>query len=151
MEPMRILHLIDSLDYSGAARQIQMLAPALTDDRSSVEICCLGRDTPWSTSSQQAGVRVHTLGWNRWFDFGALWNLREIVREGSFDVIHVWRLSALRSLAVVAKRMLRRVVMSAPLPADGRLAWWDRRLLQQVRCLAVRRRQRCGTLRAPGH
>ena len=134
---MKILHLIDSLDYSGSARQLQLLSPALAQNADTVEICCLGRDTPWSNSLRQAGIEVHALGWTRWFDFSALWNLREIVRNGSFDVIHVWRLPALQALAVVAKDCLPRVVMSAPLPAKGKLAWWNRRLLQQVRCVAV--------------
>jgi glycosyltransferase involved in cell wall biosynthesis len=143
---MKILHLIDSLDYSGSARQLHLLGPALANTTTAVEICCLGAGSPWSASLRQAGVIVHVLGWTRWFDFNALWNLREILGDMSPDVIHVWRLPALRSLAVVAKEMLPRVVMSAPLPAKGKLAWWDRRLLRHVRCLAVAGvsdRQRC--------
>jgi glycosyltransferase involved in cell wall biosynthesis len=134
---MKILHLIDSLDYSGSARQLQLLGPAQASGNPSVEICCLGPDTPWTTSLRESGVAVHALGWTRWFDFSALWNLRQILRGNPPDVIHVWRLPALRALAVVAPNLLPRVVMSAPLPAKGKLAWWDRCLLQQVRCLAV--------------
>ena len=134
---MKILHLIDSLDYSGSARQLQLLAPALAQQDTSVEVCCLGPETPWSASLREAGVTVHTLGWTRWFDFSALWNLRAIIRSMSPDLIHVWRMSALRTLAVVAKGMLPRTVMSAVLPARGKLAWWDRRLLGPVRCVAV--------------
>jgi len=143
---MRILHLIDSLDYSGSARQLQVLGPALANTTTAVEICCLGSESPWSASLRQAGVIVHALGWTRWFDFNALWNLREILAAMSPDVIHVWRLPALRALALVAKDLLPRVVMSAPLPARGKLAWWDRRLLRHVRCMAVAGvsdRQRC--------
>jgi glycosyltransferase involved in cell wall biosynthesis len=134
---MKILHLIDSLDYSGSARQLHLLGPALANTTTAVEICCLGSESPWSASLRQAGVIVHALGWTRLFDLNALWNLREILGNMAPDVIHVWRLPALRILAVVAKEMLPRVVMSAPLPATGKLAWWDRRLLQHVRCLAV--------------
>jgi glycosyltransferase involved in cell wall biosynthesis len=134
---MRILHLIDSLDYSGSARQLHVLGPALANTTTAVEICCLGSESPWSASLRRAGVIVHALGWTRWFDFNVLWNLRDILAAMSPDVIHVWRLPALRTLAVVAKDLLPRVVMSAPLPARGKLAWWDRRLLQHVRCMAV--------------
>ena len=42
-DPMKILHLIDSLDYSGSARQLQLLGPAQANDGMSVEVCCLGR------------------------------------------------------------------------------------------------------------
>lgn len=143
---MKILHLIDALDYSGSARQLHLLGPALANTTTAVEICCLGSESFRSASLRQAGVVVHALDWTRWFDLNALWNLREILAALSPDVIHVWRLPALRTLAVVAKEMLPRVVMSAPLPANGKLAWWDRRLLQHVRCLAVAGvtdRQRC--------
>jgi glycosyltransferase involved in cell wall biosynthesis len=44
-------------------------------------------------------------------------------------------LTSLRILAVVAKGLLPRVVMSAPLPDPDTLAWWDRALLRRVRCL----------------
>jgi glycosyltransferase involved in cell wall biosynthesis len=134
MDPMKILHLIDSLDYGGSACQLRTLAPGLGDH---VEVCCLGPEMPWSTALRQAGVTVHTLGWTRWLDFSAWWNLREIVHGMNPDVVHVWRLPALRMLAVVAKDRLPRTVVSGALPAAGKLAWWDRRLLQQVRCVAV--------------
>ena len=39
----------------------------------------------------------------------------------------------LRALALVAREYLPRVVVSAPLPARGRLPWWDRWLLRKVR------------------
>ncbi|MSQ96603.1 MAG: glycosyltransferase [Gemmataceae bacterium] len=134
---MKILHLIDSLAYNGSARQLSVLAPALAQGADSVEICCLGTDTPWSAALRQAGVPVHVLGWTRWLDCNVFLRLREILREASPEVIHVWRLPALRALAVVARELLPRVVMSAALPATGKLAWWDRRLLAQVRSVAV--------------
>src|SRR5437763_9167225 len=115
---MKILHLIDSLDFNGSDRQLHLLGPAPADERTAIEICCLGPDTRWSASLRQANLTVHTLGWTRWFDFSALWNLREILRHTTFDVIHVWRMPALRALAVVAPGLLSRVVMSAPLPAQ---------------------------------
>src|ERR1043166_5888261 len=143
MDPMKILHVIDSLAYTGAARQLQLLATA----DPSMQICCLGSDTPWSESLKCAGVTVHTLGWSRWFDFGAMWNLRTILHDVNPDVIHVWGRPALRTLALVAPTLLDRVVMSTPLPTRGELAWWDRVLLRRVRCIAVAGpsdRDRCG-------
>jgi glycosyltransferase involved in cell wall biosynthesis len=137
MDTMKILHLIDSLDFSDSARQIQLLAPTQSREGASVEICCLGPDTPFATPLRQAGVTVHALGWTRWVDFTVLWNLREVLRDFSPDVVHAWRLPALRALAVVARKVLSQVVMSAPLPGKGKLAWWDRQLLKSVRCVAV--------------
>src|ERR1700722_13603241 len=134
---MKILHLIDALDFSGSARQLQFLGPALASGAVSVEICCLGPETPLTATLRQACVTVHALHWTRWIDPSVLWNLRELLRGTHPDVIHVWRMPALRTLAVVAKELLPRVVMSAPLPTKGRLAWWGRWLLQQVRCVAL--------------
>lgn len=134
---MRILHIIDSLDYNGSAAQLRILGPALNDDDVTVEIGCLGPETPWLRDLRDAGVVVHSLGWTRWFDPSVLWNLRSLLLESAPDVIHVWRLPALRTLALVAAKWLPRVVMSAPLPVTGALAWWDRRLLERVGLVAV--------------
>src|SRR5271168_2642004 len=109
MDPMKILHLIDSLDAGDSARQLQLLGPAFAP-----QICCLGPDTACSAALRQAGIVVHALGWTRWFDPSVLWNLQRLLRESAPDVIHVWHLSALRALAVVAPGLLPRVVMNAP-------------------------------------
>jgi glycosyltransferase involved in cell wall biosynthesis len=137
MVVMKVMHLIDALDYSGSAQQLRLLGPALAHTDVSVAICCLGPSNLWEERLRQEGVAVHNLAWTRWFDPSVLWRLREVLRRAAPDVIHVWRLPALRALAVVAQDLLSRVVMSAPLPPKGRLAWWDRCLLQRVRCLAV--------------
>jgi Glycosyl transferases group 1 len=111
-----------------------LLCPALALG-SVVEVCCLGQpNTPCSESLRQAGIVVHALGWTRWFDPNALWNLRGLLCESAADVIHVWHLPALRALAVSAPGLLSRVVMSVALPAADKLAWWDRHLLQRVTC-----------------
>jgi glycosyltransferase involved in cell wall biosynthesis len=135
MDPMKILHLIDSLEDGDSTRQLELLGPALAQS-AALQVCCLGPDPGWSAALRRAGIVVHALGWTRWFDPGALWNLRNLVRETAPDVIHVWHLPALRALAAVAPGLLRRVVMSAPLPAAANLAWWDRRLLEWVHCAA---------------
>src|ERR1700691_3263512 len=99
---MKILHVIDSLDFNGSAQQLRTLAPALMSDATALEICCLGPETPWLHALRQAGVVVHALGWTRCFDPSVLWNLRAVLRETAPELIHVWRVPALRALAVVA-------------------------------------------------
>ena len=68
MDPMKVLHLIDSLEFTDRARQLQILGPALRDDRLAIEICCLGREAQSLESLRRRGVVVHALGWTRWFD-----------------------------------------------------------------------------------
>jgi glycosyltransferase involved in cell wall biosynthesis len=131
METMRILHLIDLLNNSDGARQLQLLCAGGT---ASLAVCCLGSDTPLAQSLRNAGVAVHTLHWTRWIDPSVIWNLRRILRDTHPDVIHVWRLPALRLLALAAYEWLPRVVLSGP---TSELAWWDRWLLGQVRCVDV--------------
>jgi glycosyltransferase involved in cell wall biosynthesis len=134
---MKVLHLIDSLDYSGSARQVRLLGRSLAAEGLQVAVCCLGQLNEWGESLRRCGVHVHALGWRHWLDLGALRDLAGLVRQTAPEVIHVWRAPALRALAVAARERLPSVVMSAPLPAQGRLAWWDRWLLRRVRCVAL--------------
>jgi glycosyltransferase involved in cell wall biosynthesis len=134
---MRVLHVINALDRGGSARQVRLLAPALAHAGCAVEVCCLGSGSRHVDELRGAGIPVHVLGWTRWLDATALWELRRLVRSGDFDVIHVWRLTALRSVAVAARASLPRVVVSAPVPRQGRLTIWDRWALRRVRCLAL--------------
>jgi hypothetical protein len=137
MDPMKVLHLIDSLEFTDCARQLQILGPALRDDHLAIEICCLGRETPSLESLRRCGVVVHALGWTRWFDPRVLMELRCLLRESTPDVIHVWGSTALRTLAIIAPDFLPRVVMSGEMPVKGQPAWFDRWLLKQVRHLVL--------------
>jgi len=143
---MRILHVIDSLDAGGSAQQVRLLAPTLAGDGCTVDVCCLGSGGPIVEELRRGGVAVHVLGWTRWLDAAALWELRRLVRTGGHDVIHVWRLAALRVVAMVARESLPRIVVSSPLPSHGQLTWWDRWVLRRVKCVALAgeaERQRC--------
>lgn len=131
---MRILHLIDALDSSDCARQLHLLSAARADGTASLHVCCLGPDTPLAQSLRNAGVAVQTLQWTRWIDPSVVGKLRRILDDVRPDVVHVWRLPALRLLALAAYPWLSRVVLGGPLPVGDELAWWDRWLLRQVRC-----------------
>ena len=143
---MKILHLIDTFDSGDNARQLQILGPALRND-ASIEICCLGPETPRLAALRQSGIAAHALNWARWFDPSVFMSLRALLRESAPDVIHVWGLQALRTLTLCGADYLPRVVASGEY---GKLAWWDRRLLQHVcrtgdvpPALDTRKRKRC--------
>lgn len=131
---MRILHVIDSLDANDCARQLHLLSAARAPEPAALHVCCLGPDTSVAQSLRYTGVAVHALQWRRWIDPSVAWNLRRIVRDTRPDVIHVWRLPALRLLALAAFDWLPRVVLSEP---TTELAWWDRWLVRQVRRVEV--------------
>lgn len=130
---MKVLHLIDSFAFTDRSRQLQILGPALRDDDVAVEICCLGGENSCLEPLRRAGVVVHALAWTRWFDPRVLMDLRGVVNETRPDVIHVWGLTALRTLAVCAPDWLARVVLSGEMTHAGPLSWWDRRLMERIR------------------
>lgn len=133
---MKILHVINAIDFSDGARQLRILGPA-ANAFGSVEVCCFGPETPRLASLRRAGVVVHSLGWTRWFDPSVAFNLHAILREAAPEVIHVWGLSALRLVALVAAGSLSRAIVSGSVPAHRPLPWFDRRLLERVRFVAV--------------
>jgi glycosyltransferase involved in cell wall biosynthesis len=133
---MRILHVIDALDGQGNARQVELLAIALAQDGVAIEVCCLGSASRQVDRLHAAGIAVHVLGWRRWLNAPALWTLRHLIRGRSFDVIHAWRLPALRVLAVVAPEALPRALVSGLSPG-ARFNWYDRRLLGRVRSVTI--------------
>ena len=143
---MRILHVIDCLEGSDAAGQIGLLAPALKAAGHVIEVCCIGSADRQADALRRHRITLHVLGWTRWLDSSALWELRRLLRAGAWDAIHVWHLPSLRAVAVVARECLSRVIVSSPWPERGTLNWWERRTLRLVRCIAVggeSERQRC--------
>ena len=131
---MRILYLLPSLNYNGAAKQALLLSRGLAKT-CDIHVCALQDDGPWVASFREAGAAVHSLNWVRPLDPLPLWRLHRLVAELKPDCIHVWRLPALRSLALTARKLLSRCIVSQALPTDRlqpQLGRWDRWLLQRV-------------------
>jgi len=131
---LKILHLLPSLEHGGAATQALMLARGLAGS-CELRVCIFAdegrRAGPW----REAGSVVHSLEWSRPIDPLPLWRLRRLLREFQPDRIHVWRMPALRILALVGRRFLPRCVVSQALPAERlqpRLGKLDRWLLRRV-------------------
>lgn len=134
---MKILHVVPSLAPGGSARQVRLLGPQLARAGCRVEVCCLGADSPWAHDLRRAGIAVHVLNWTRAFDPGAVLRLRGLLRMTRPDLVHVWRGTALRAVALAERTLLPRVVVSGALPTRGAPAWWDRWLLRRVGCFAA--------------
>jgi glycosyltransferase involved in cell wall biosynthesis len=126
----RILFVIGSLEYSGAARQLIYLAEGLPRDQVEVHVCVLGGSSPWCGELHDAGVALHTLGRTRPFDVLPLWRLRKLLRSSNWDVIHVWGSLALHTVALL--RGKRRFWVSAALAPGGRAGRIDRMLLRRA-------------------
>jgi len=134
---MKILHIIPSLDYSGAAAQLGLLCKYFSHSHE-MHICCLGGHGVWAGRLRQHGKPVVCLNWSRVFDPTPPWKLHRLLKEVRPDVINAWRPSALRALGLVGRRWLERTLVSRPLPGRAeQLGPFDRWLLRRVRTVAA--------------
>jgi glycosyltransferase involved in cell wall biosynthesis len=128
----RVLLLLPSLDYGGAARQATLLAAALPRGRFEARVCVLGGEAPWADELRRAGVAVETLGWRRPFDLAPFLALRRLLRAFRPQIVHAWGAAALRALTLVGGPRGARVIASAALPPQRRPPWPDRWLLRRA-------------------
>jgi glycosyltransferase involved in cell wall biosynthesis len=114
----KILFLIPSLAYGGAARRLTLLAPQLPRDGFTVRVAALGPDAPWAKSLRGQGVAVDVLGWRRPFDVRPFLALRGLVRDFQPDVVHAWGRSALRAACLPGMTRGRPLFASAAVPRN---------------------------------
>src|SRR5438270_1069357 len=108
---MRVLHLLSSFGYNGAAKESSLLARGLATD-CDLRVCVLQEEGPWRRTLREVGVKVHSLGWARALDPVSSWRLRRLLNDFRPECIHVWRLPALRALAVAGRKYLPRCIVS---------------------------------------
>jgi glycosyltransferase involved in cell wall biosynthesis len=111
----RVLHVIPSLRFGSAARQLALLAEGLSGEYQSHVVCLqdAGVELP-------ASVPVESLGWRRALDFAAIGRLRQRIDDFQPDIIHAWRPAALRVVRMVRPRCP--IILSRPLTAPNPLA-----------------------------
>ena len=86
----RILHIIDTLDYHGAATQLLVLAKGLARQEFDVHVCALDRQSPRLEEFAAAGIPTTVIP-RRWtLDPLADWLLARHVRRLRPDVVHTW-------------------------------------------------------------
>jgi glycosyltransferase involved in cell wall biosynthesis len=114
----RVLIVLSSLEYGGAARQATLLAMGLPKDRFQVGVCVLRTLGPWKDDLVKAGVEVTPLGWRRSLDVRSIALLRAFFRATRPDVIHVFGLAALRVVSTARLGLGLRLVVSMAWPAS---------------------------------
>jgi glycosyltransferase involved in cell wall biosynthesis len=127
-----VLFVIPSLEYSGASRQLCLLAAGLPRESFRVCVAVLGTETPWVGSLRGEGVEVEVLGWRRPFDAAPFLALRRLMKTMRPDVVHVWGATALRVLVLTGSRAVNRLLVSAALSFAQRTGRPDRWLLSHV-------------------
>jgi glycosyltransferase involved in cell wall biosynthesis len=90
----RILHIIPSLDRSGAEKQMTLLARSLPREEFDVHVCALTRGGPLEDDLRAGGVPLTVLG-KRWkFDPLAFWRLWKHIQGLRPDLVHTWIFAA---------------------------------------------------------
>jgi glycosyltransferase involved in cell wall biosynthesis len=136
----KILFVLESLDYSGAAKQVSLAVAGLPRDQLALWVCTLGKEGPAGEKLRDAGVQVEVLGGGRLVNLAAFWRLRQLLRTIQPDVIHTWGRPSLRMVALAARGIPCRLLASAPFsfrntqPTLGR---WDRWLIRRVDRIVV--------------
>jgi glycosyltransferase involved in cell wall biosynthesis len=129
----KVLLVIPSLAYGGAARRLTLLAPRLSSDRYQVRVAALGPPAPWLDSLRKAGVAVDALGWRRRFDLRPFLALRTLAHDFGPDVVHAWGPGAIRAVACLPGiRRGRPLFAAAVLSPTGRASRLDRLLLRRA-------------------
>ncbi len=128
MQPRSVLFVTASLEYSGASRQLCLLAANLPRETFRVRVAVLGRETPWAASLHRQGIEVEVLGWRRPFDVLPFLALRRLLRSMRPDVLHIWGATALRAVMLTGSRPTN-LLVSAALSFAQRSSWVDRQLL----------------------
>src|SRR5919199_324984 len=86
--PIRVLHVITSLDRGGAENHLYSLVTRADRRRFQFEAAVLRADGELVEEFRRAGVAVHLLG-ARWrFDPWALSRLAGLLRSGRYDIVH---------------------------------------------------------------
>jgi glycosyltransferase involved in cell wall biosynthesis len=90
----RILHIIATLDRSGAEKQLVLLARGLPRDEFDVHVCALTRGGELAIDLERAGIRPHVIGKAWKFDPAACWRLRRHIVHLKPDLVQTWMFTA---------------------------------------------------------
>ncbi len=91
---IRVLFLVESFGYTGAGRQVALLAEGLPRGEFEAHVCALGRDGPLDAELAARGVPTTTLA-RRWrLDPAALWQLHRHAAALRPQIVHTWQFSA---------------------------------------------------------
>jgi glycosyltransferase involved in cell wall biosynthesis len=92
--PLRLLHIIPTLDRAGAEKQLVLLSSRLPRDEFEVHVCALTRGGPLLGELREAGVATQIIG-KRWkADPLAYWKLRRHIRKLCPAIVHTWLFAA---------------------------------------------------------
>lgn len=86
--PLRILHVVDSLEFGGLERVVTDLAIEQKSRGHDVGVFSILRTDGFRQCLEAAGIRVDVAAKQATMDTGVLWRIRQAVRARRMDVVH---------------------------------------------------------------
>jgi glycosyltransferase involved in cell wall biosynthesis len=136
-----IVHIVPTLDPSGAEKQLALLAANTPKDRFDVQVVALTRGGPYEKDLADAGVPVHIIGKKMKGDPLALGRLIRLLKELNPTIVQTW-LFAANSYGRFAARWAKvpHIIASERCVdswKSGLQLWLDRRLMRWTDAVAV--------------
>ncbi len=88
--PIRLLHIIPSLERGGAEKQLALLAAGLPRDEFDARVCCLTRGGAYEEELRKCDVPFHIIGKRLKYDPLAYRRLKRHIRDVQPDIVHTW-------------------------------------------------------------
>lgn len=137
----KILHVIPTLDQSGAEKQLCLLAQSLPADRFEIVVCALTRGGFYEKLLRDAGIEVHVLGKRFKWDPIALGRLYSLIHKLEPDIVHTWLFAGNTYGRVAAKCARRGRLIATERCVDQWKSryhlWFDRRLARKTDAVVV--------------
>ncbi|MGL5937584.1 MAG: glycosyltransferase [Phocaeicola sp.] len=87
---MKILQIINNLGSGGAEKLIAEFAPVMQNRGNKVEVLLLQRKgSLYIEQLEKAGVKVTCLSESSLYSLKHIWSIRQFIRKGKFDIVHV--------------------------------------------------------------
>jgi glycosyltransferase involved in cell wall biosynthesis len=87
-QSIHVLHIIHGLTWGGAENQVVTLAPALSNDRYNIHVCCLGSEGVQADALRARGIRVVSLNMRlRYWPLAAC-RLFRLIKQLKPQIVH---------------------------------------------------------------
>ena len=87
-EPIKIFHLVGSLEVGGTEKGILLTVPRLSRDRFLSVVCSITARMPLQSELESQGIRTYTLGIDSRWDIRLVGRLLKLLRKERPDVLH---------------------------------------------------------------
>lgn len=88
MRPIRIMHILSDLEIGGAQQVVLDIVRNLDRSRFEPRVCCLRGTGALLPKLEEARVPHHLVYFNSRLSLFGLWQLRQLLREKSIDIVH---------------------------------------------------------------